>query len=387
METSKKHLAIVTSCTENWGGSEELWARAIPYWLEMGYKISVYKWELDKTHPAFIKLADRGVRLFNLATPFSVYKTVIRKVFRKLKLLKGPIPQEAALRLSSLFRQEKPDLVIVSQGINFDGLQLANACLKRDIPYVLVAQKAVDFYWPPNEIRGLMRNVYQRAVKAYFVSVHNKTLTEQQFGVKFSNADVIVNPIKVPRQILPAPDYNNGYRLACIGRYFLLDKGQDILIRILAMPKWKQRPISVSFIGTGADKEGLIEMAALLGVKNISFVEQTDNIEELWKSYHGLVLPSRSEGTPLVLLEAMACGRMAIVSSVGGNAELISDGVTGFIGDPSEIAFDAAMERAWQLKDEWINIGKRGNAFITKTVSYVPEEFFANSIKSIILEN
>jgi len=53
------------------------------------------------------------------------------------------------------------------------------------------------------------------------------------------------------------------------------------------------------------------------------------------------VLPSRTEGHPKVLLEAMACARPCIASAVGGNLAIVEDGVTGLLfpaGDAGALA-------------------------------------------------
>ena len=380
MIEQKNGIAIITTCPEDWGGSEELWARTIPYLQAEGYGIVVYKHRLNKEHTEFAKLSRMGVILKELTLPLvlSIYK----KIHKRFKKTSGPNYNET--RLSYLLNKNETKLVIISQADNFDGLYLAKICLRKNIPYVMIAQKAIDHLWPPLKERMDMRNIYRHAVKAYFVSRHNKRLTEEQFGTKFTNAEVISNPVTIPREIIPMPETGNGYRLACIGRYFLLDKGQDILIRIMAMEKWKGRPLTISFIGTGDDKESLMEMAALLKVNNVEFLDRVDDIPGLWKNYHGLVLSSRNEGTPLVLLEAMACGRVGIVSTAGGNPDLITDGFNGFIGLANANDFDEVMERAWTVREKWPEIGKNAFNFIEHKIAYRPEEVFAASIKSIL---
>ncbi len=47
------------------------------------------------------------------------------------------------------------------------------------------------------------------------------------------------------------------------------------------------------------------------------------------KSIDVLVLPSYREGTPNVIMEAMACGRCIVATAVGGTPELLQDGVHG----------------------------------------------------------
>ena len=355
-------------------------ARTIPYLQAGGYRVVVYKYQLNKEHPEFVKLSLSGVILKELALPLllSVYNKVHKRLRKKTEI------NYTETRLTYLLKKNETKLVIISQADNFDGLYLAKVCLKKNIPYVLIAQKAIDHQWPPYKERMDMRAVYRQAVKAYFVSIHNKTLTEEQFGTKFSNAEVIANPVTIPREIISMPETGNGYRLACIGRYFLLDKGQDILIRIMAMEKWKARPLTISFIGTGNDKESLMEMAALRKVNNVEFLDRVEDIPGLWKNYHGLVLSSRNEGTPLVLLEAMACGRVGIVSTAGGNPDLIIDGFNGFIGLANVNDFDNVMERAWNNREKWPEIGKNAFESLEKKIAYRPEEAFASAIKSIL---
>jgi glycosyltransferase involved in cell wall biosynthesis len=397
--TANKQIAIITSCQEDWGGSEELWARAIPYLQSAGYNVTVLKHHLNKQHNQFVKLARQGVVLEELqpaarqsnkgvkssmpakaiAASIKLLRRIIRRIFTVGKRNNTTYFTNDNY-LQKKLRTIQPQLVIISQGINFDGLGLAYNCAQLGLPYVLIAQKAVDFYWPYHAGRAAMRDIYLKAAWSYFVSNRNKKLTEEQFGICLPKSEVIYNPVKVSRQILPMPGTKQGFKLACIGRYFLLDKGQDILIRIMAQPKWKARPIVISFIGSGIDKEGLIEMAALLGLENIRFLDFVEDIEELWKNYHALILPARSEGLPLVLLEAMACGRTAIVSTAGGNGEVITDGVNGFIGYANENDFDMAMERAWEARAEWEVMGKRAYAFIEENIPVPPEKKFAESL-------
>ncbi|PSL44681.1 glycosyltransferase involved in cell wall biosynthesis [Chitinophaga niastensis] len=401
MAEANKQLAIIASCQEDWGGSEELWARAIPHLQSAGYSITVLKRNLNKRHKQFVNLARQGVLLeellpglrisnnakmsADLSKAITISFGLLNKVFRRVL---GSVKQDNTLYFNGDYRVRKklqkiqPQFVIVSQGINFDGLELANSCSQLGIPYVLIAQKAVDFYWPSHINRAALRDVYLKASWSYFVSNHNRQLTEEQFGTRFPKSEIIYNTVKVARQIIPMPGTEEGFRLACIGRYFLLDKGQDILIRIMAQPKWRTRPVTISFIGSGVDKEGLMEMVELLGVENVQFLDYVEDITGLWQNHHALILPSRSEGLPLVLLEAMACGRTAIVSAAGGNQEVITDGVSGFVGHANEDDFDKAMERAWDAREEWEVMGKRAYTFIEEKVPLQPEKQFTDSLLS-----
>lgn len=388
-----RKIVIITCCLDDWGGSEELWARAVPL-LRRRYaaKIIVYKNKINRTHPEIASLATQGVLFRELNPVFSSLKKLAAKTGNLLKRLADGLHlysynwNRQVANVYAYLKTDRPDLVIVSQAINFDGLAYAHQCLRLKIPYITVAQKAVDFFWPQQLDRSYMRETLLHARKCFFVSQQNKRITEEQFGIRLPDSSVIHNPVKVPIGTLPFPSGVPVYRLACVGRLFVIDKGQDILLRILSQEKWKNRPVIVSFIGTGPDQEGLREMAALLNVTNIEFRGHVDNIEMLWKEHHALLLPSRSEGLPLAMIEAMAVGRPVIVTDAGGNAEVIENEVNGFLSACNEKAFDDTMEKAWSMRDQWEAIGNNAMQYVKRTVSVPAEEHFVELIDKSLNE-
>lgn len=383
-------IVIVSTCSEDWGGSEELWGRSVPILQEAGCEIAVVKYHVNRHHPKFVQLAETGVKLLDIfprqPIPKRVQKFIgsaIEKVAVALKLQPYKYEEDFS-GFIKILKEESPSMVIISQGINFDGLKLAYQCALLNIPYTTIAQKAVDFYWPQRHDRQLMLKALQQAKMNYFVSHHNLRLTEEQFGKRLANAEVIFNPVKLSGNPVPYPKNTAVIKLACLGRLFVLDKGQDLLIRILSEQKWRDRPVSLSFIGSGVDKEALVDMAALLEVNNIEFTGQLDDIESMWKDYHALVLPSRSEGLPLSMVEAMSAGRLVIISNAGGNTEIIEEGVTAFSGYPNEESFGDAMERAWQQREQWEQIGKNAALYVSKNIPRSPEKDFAKKILELL---
>jgi glycosyltransferase involved in cell wall biosynthesis len=382
-------IAIVTCCLDDWGGSEELWARAIPFLLADGFRIKVFKAGLNRSHPEYLKLSSMGVELEELNTPPAVKESTGFRIKRKLARIINndayPDPPQGNIeKLKADLQALSPQLVVISQGINFDGVHYGMVCNQLGINYALVAQKGVDFYWPDPGLRKLMQEVYYKASKNFFIAQHNLRLTEDQIGSRLNNSSLIFNPVKIHREIIPYPAVEGRYKLACIGRYFLLDKGQDMLIRIMSREVWKNRNITVTFIGSGPDKDALQSLALLHGVDNVLFEGYATNMEDVWKNYHALILPSRSEGMPLVLLEAMSAGRTSIITNAGGNAEIVQNDVTGFIGEAQTESFNEAMERAWSKRDEWEEMGIKASTYIKEKIPMSPEKEFANQIKLII---
>ncbi|WP_132051979.1 glycosyltransferase family 4 protein [Pseudocnuella soli] len=381
-------VAIVSMCSDDWGGSEELWARSLPFLRQSGIGASLSKVGINPHHPRIAALAQAGVQLQPLGdTPANA--PLSRRLQKKLRerLFRRPPGYWEHINFGKHLQLFRPQLVIIAQGINFDGLDYAAVCSAHNIPYVVVCQKAVEFFWPPAHLRQSMRQAFQRAKKCYFVSQHNLQLTEEQFGFRFSNACVIHNPVRLVPKALPFPIASETIRLACIGRLFIIDKGQDILLRILAQPKWRSRPVVVSFIGIGHDEAGIKELAALLQLTNVVFEGQVEGMEAVWQQHHALVLPSRCEGMPLVVLEALAAGRPVIASKAGGTPEYVTEGVNGFLAEANVEDFEAAMERAWQQRHRWAEMGTTAVAMIQDQITGSPEEVFANEITELIYEN
>ncbi|MFN2482779.1 MAG: glycosyltransferase family 4 protein [Pyrinomonadaceae bacterium] len=369
--TSPRRFAFVSTCPETWGGSEELWAGAAAVLAERGHRVSAFKTAVDEAHPRIQLLKSLSCTVRNLRRP--------------------PLPQPLVTRshllsLAAHLTARRPDLVVVSQGDNYDGLHFGYLCQKLRLPYTLISQKATDHFWPQDRSRKYRRGVFAGAARCFFVSEHNRRLTEDQNGATLTNASVVRNPYLVAAdQPLPWPGgEGGGLRLACVARLYLLDKGQDILLRVLAREKWKGRSLHVSFFGRGINREGLADLCARLGVRNASFEGQTDDVPGIWKRHHALVLPSRSEGLPLSLVEAMMCGRPAVVTKVGGNAEVVEDGVTGFLAAPAEDSIDAALEEAWGRRAELREMRRLAAERIRTLVPADPAGEFADALLDIV---
>jgi glycosyltransferase involved in cell wall biosynthesis len=92
----------------------------------------------------------------------------------------------------------------------------------------------------------------------------------------------------------------------------------------------------------------------------VHFMGHVDDLRAVWADNDLLVLSSFGEGIPLTLVEAMLCGRPAVVTDVGGNTEWLEDGTTGFVAPaatPQSVA--AALERAWAARPQWRQMGER----------------------------
>jgi glycosyltransferase involved in cell wall biosynthesis len=363
-------FAILSSCVEPWGGSEELWWQAACALRARGHRVDVLKTKLSEEHPRIRELRARGCSVRDIGrTGFRLAAMATAVLPAQHEMV--PERRQMIVAAAALLRR-RADLAIVSQGQNFDGHHLALVCTWLRIPYIIVSQKATEMHWPADWARPYASRVFATARHAIFVSEHNLRLTERQLGAALPRAVVLRNPVLAAGEgALPWPDQNGGLRLACVARLYPAEKGQDLLLEALAEQRWRERPLHVDFYGDGLQREGLARMARHLGVERVTFMGHTDAIEDVWRTHHGLVLPSRAEGLPLALVEAMRCGRVPIVTDVGGNAEVVQDPTTGFVAAGATVAhFADALERAWEAREQWRSIG---DAAAERIAALVPD--------------
>ncbi len=112
-----------------------------------------------------------------------------------------------------------------------------------------------------------------------------------------------------------------------VGFLDLLYKGQDLLIRSLAKCSQQGLDFKLTFAGDGESRTRLLDLAASTGIgERVQITGALGGAEQVrsWLARSDLfVLPSRAEGIPRALLEAMASGLPAICSNVGAMPDLL----------------------------------------------------------------
>jgi glycosyltransferase involved in cell wall biosynthesis len=112
-------------------------------------------------------------------------------------------------------------------------------------------------------------------------------------------------------------------------------KGIDVLVETAARVAREFPGVAFLVIGRNSDPKYCRELEsriAELGLReNIRFFGESENISSLLQMCDVFFLPSRSEGFSNALIEAMACGLPCIATRVGGNAEAIEEGCSGYL--------------------------------------------------------
>lgn len=150
---------------------------------------------------------------------------------------------------------------------------------------------------------------------------------------------------------------NNVLKLIAVGR-LSHQKGYDLLFKALALLDINYH---LDIYGTGPELAKLTDIIEELGLtSNVRFMGFTDNPYEKMAKSHLLLLSSRYEGFPNVVLEANYCGVPVIgFDSPGGTAEIISNGFNGFLVDNEDyFGFAETIKMAAKIEFDSYKIKK-----------------------------
>ena len=358
-----------------WGGSEELWWRTARRLQEQGHQVFVnYKW-WPETASQLVELQEHGGEVWFRNTPKTYFETQ-KENFRKLFSKNGSN--------QTWLEATQPDVVLVTLGYHPDRIPVADECIRRGIPYGINVQCASSFFFIHSDQLEKYRKWYKQATRVFFVSPENQLKLENNIAHPLQNAEIVANPFNVDHSSNPAwPDDDGIFKVACVGRIHFQSKGQDLIVDAMKQPKWRSRKIQITFYGHDqGQKKQLQELIAVHGLQDqLKIGGFVDDVNNIWKANHALLLPSRYEGAPLVVIESMLCNRIPIVTDIGRNSELIDDGETGFIADAPVVKLvDDALDRAWEARERWQSMGALAGERIRERYPNDPIEEFANRI-------
>lgn len=339
-----------------WGGSEVLWYEAAELITLQGHSVTLCTPPWPKLAAPLAKAkAKWGAQHY--FDPSIQPRHLLLRMARRFRRCSAESSKRRWLR------QVRPVLLCLSNGNAYQGLEWMEAAMVEKVPFVTIAQAHADFLAPTDSNADRLIEAFSAAKANYFVARANQDLVETQLGVRLTNVRLIGNhsrhlsttsPIRWPEQT------DQTLRLACVARLHPASKGQDLLFRAVSDSCWSERDWQLSLFGAGEHEQCLRRLAQTLRISHrVHFMGHSLTPMEIWKTHHALVLPSRYEGTPLVLMEAMLAGRIAISTAVAGAPAMIEHGQNGFLAEaPTVEHLQSCLEEAWSKRSQWRSMGR-----------------------------
>src|SRR5262245_16755887 len=137
------------------------------------------------------------------------------------------------------------------------------------------------------------------------------------------------------------------FAVGWIGRMTAVKRTDDVLVAFKHLRDDGVDAV-LCMVGDGPDRPELERRAHELGiVRETLFLGYQEDVAPFYAAFDALVLASSKEGTPVSAIEALAAGRPAVATSVGGVPDVVEEGVDGFLVEPG--ATDALADRLAQL--------------------------------------
>lgn len=292
-----------------------------------------------------------------------------------------------------IFRLHQPKAVAYLRNIDVSGFDVVHSLFA--FPYCIIAARSAKKHHKPFLMgaqgtygvlpltyfpeRQVLKWCYRRAQRITVPSVFTKQLIEEYAKAQYP-IDIIHNGVHFDR--FAAEVDCSMLRKQYEGKQLLLTvgglkerKGQDIVLRALAVAKQKCPNLFYIMVGEGKWRSGLEQLATELGVMDrIKFVGNKSG-EELVRYFQGCdiyvhtprVADLKFEGFGIVYLEASACGKPIVATDAGGIRDAVLDGETGLVAPDGDI--QGVADRILTLcadKDLRKNLGDAGKKYAQK---------------------
>jgi glycosyltransferase involved in cell wall biosynthesis len=325
-----------------WGSPERLILGQIRQTSRFTYIPVTYR-KRGRENPFARELRQRGLKFHELIEYFTGDLTTV-------------------FRLVQLIHRLRPALVVTheykSNLYGYLALRLAN------IPHIVhfhgfTAEDARVRYYNAIDAAVMRR---ARAIITVSARTKDKLKNHKIDGDKIA---VVINAVPesaFEKKPFDMPDFEHEGKLIVSAGRLSYEKGFDIIIDALEILKNEGIRVNTLIYGDGPERKALCDMIDAKGLSgSVKITSFSPDLRPPFGAMEFLVIPSRSEGFPLVLLEAWAQGAPVVAMPVGGLPDLIIDNENGILAerpDPQSLA--EAMKRALSVDDFKSRCGEAG---------------------------
>jgi len=212
----------------------------------------------------------------------------------------------------------------------------------------------------PAAVRRNVNRTLQHANVFITLSTQWRDFYAEECEISPSKIVVLPNPVRVPAEV-PERGGRDVVQFLHLGRLGERKGSYDLVNAFAGLPEGLRSRARLVMAGDG-DFEGVRKLAQPLGsqVEVHSWID-THARDRLLQKSDVFALPSRAEGVPMALLEAMANGLPSITASVGGIPDVFRNGLDGVLVTPGDLGqIRAAMIRL--ISDDALRLAAGRNA-------------------------
>lgn len=310
---ARRHDIVFVIGNLDGGGSQRVLVTLANRWAELGARICV------------ITLADESVDRYTLHD--RVTRVALGLIGKSRSPLSGILSNlKRVLKLREALRSADSHTIVSFLTVT----NLLTILASVGLSVRVVISERND---PSRQVHGLAWRLLRRSLYRFAdtVTANNKAVVQVLSAyVPSWKLQYIPNPM--PNLARSVEQQEENQTILCVGR-LSYQKAQDVLLNAFELithqhPKWK-----LVLAGDGVGMETLQQQAKRLGVNDrVEWLGWTPDIQHYYALADIFVLPSRYEGTPNALLEAMGFGLAVIVTdSYGNSIEYIQDGITALV--------------------------------------------------------
>jgi GalNAc-alpha-(1->4)-GalNAc-alpha-(1->3)-diNAcBac-PP-undecaprenol alpha-1,4-N-acetyl-D-galactosaminyltransferase len=305
------HILLTIGSLEA-GGAERILCALANHWVSHGYQVSLLTLKSPDTIP-FYHL-DPSINLIQINQSHSRKRPWYQFIVNSIQCL---------LCMRKIFISIKPDIIISFM----DLMNIASLLAKTGLKVPVIVCERTD----PNDHRiSVLYQCFRRILYPHAYRVIAQTVSAASYFLRMAPKKTIVipNPIFVPLKY--KIEYAlNSKNIITIGRLDAI-KDQGTLIQAFANLLNHNPNLTLTIYGEGVERKSLEALIQSLNLSGkVKLPGTIKHVQEALLQADLFIFPSRYEGFPNALCEAMAVGLPVIASNVTGNVDLVQDKKNG----------------------------------------------------------